>query len=222
MLEHPLTKMKDSLKRIGRQIFKSKLKGFNFLDLISYMFDRKTSKKPIDHVRKHLAITMNAPMAIKDEAYVQVLKQINDNPDPEKTKRGWNFFAILSACFAPSPTLFYSILNYLLNEIKNSKDQNIVRRANYIFVRLCKVFDRKRKHIPSNNEITHIENMKTMMIPVYFFSESFVYMPVGSYTTVRELKRNLMRKLKFQQNKMQFYCLTEVRNKKDTYGKNME
>lgn len=182
------------------------------------MFDRKTSKKPIDHVRKHLTITMNANVHIKDEAYLHVLKQIKENPDEENTKRGWNFFAILSCCFAPSPSLYYSILNYLLYEIKHNQDKNIVNRSNYIFIRLVNVFEKKRKHIPSNSEIMHIENMKTMIIPVYFFSESFVFMPCESYTTVKDFKTNLMRKMKFSQNKIQYYCLQEIKNKKDGYG----
>jgi len=185
------------------------------------MFDRKTSKKPIDHVRKHLTITMNANFAIKDEAYLQVLKQIKENPDEENTKRGWNFLAILSACFAPSPSLYYSILNYLLFEIKHNTDKVIVQRSNYIFIRLVNSFGRKRKHIPSNNEITHIENMKTMIIPIYFFSEAFVFMPVESYTTIKDLKTNLMKKMKFSQNKIQYYCLQEIKNKKDVFGKNI-
>jgi len=182
------------------------------------MFDRKTSKKPIDHVRKFLTITMNANIAIKDEAYLQVLKQIKENPDEENTKRGWNFFAILAASFAPSTSLYYSILNYLLYEIKHNEDKLIVKRSNYIFKRLVNVYERKRRNIPSNNEITHIENMKTMIVPVYFFSGSFVYMPCESYTTIRDLKTNLMRKMKFSQNKIQYYCLQEIRNKRDTYG----
>ena len=121
------------------------------------MFDRKTSKKPIEHVKKHLAITMNASTALKDEAYLQVLKQIKDHPDPEKAKRGWNFFSILACSFAPSKGLFYAILNYLLYEIKHNEDTNIIKRSNYIFVRLVKIFENKRKQVPSENEIMHIE-----------------------------------------------------------------
>jgi hypothetical protein len=187
------------------------------------MFDRKTSKKPLDHIRKFLTITMNSPAAIKDESYLQVLKQIKDNPDEEKTKRGWNFLAILSACYAPSASLYYALLNNLLYEIKHNEDQNIVRRSNYIFIRLVNVFERKRKHIPSNSEIMHIENMKTMMMPIYFFSQAFVYMPVESYTTIKDLKSNLMKKMKFSQNKIQFYCFQEIRqevkSRKDIFGK---
>jgi len=182
------------------------------------MFDRNTSKKPIDHIRKHLTITMNGPMCLKDEAYIQVLKQIKGNPDEEKTKRGWNFLTILSACFAPSESLYYSILNYLLYEIKHNSDQNIVRRSNYIFIRLVKVFGKKRRNIPSNNEITHLENMKTLMVPIYFFSESFVYLQVESYSTIKDIRTNLMKKMKFSQNKIQYFSLCEVKNKKEDYG----
>ena len=121
------------------------------------MYDRKSTKKPIGHIRKHLTLTFNANSEVKDEAYIQVLKQITDNPDNVKNKRGWNFFAILACAYSPSSVLFYSILNTLLFEIKNNKDIDIVHRANFIFVRLVKSFEKQRKYIPSENEIMHIE-----------------------------------------------------------------
>jgi len=121
------------------------------------MLDRKSTKKPIGHIKKHLSLTINSTSEVKDEAYVQVLKQIIENPDEVKTKRGWDFFAILASSYAPSNILFYSILNMLLFEIKHNLDHNIVQRANYIFVRLVKSFENPRKYIPSEKEINHIE-----------------------------------------------------------------
>jgi len=121
------------------------------------MFDRKSTKKPIEHVKKHLKLTLHGTLELKDEAYIQVLKQIKDNPDIENTKRGWSFLSILACSFTPSPALFYSILNYLLYEIKNNDETYIVRRANYIFVRLVRTYEHKRHYIISDNEMVHIE-----------------------------------------------------------------
>lgn len=121
------------------------------------MQDRKSTKKPLDHVKKHLKICFNSDPDLMDEAYVQVLKQIHEHPNIERARRGWDFFAILASTFAPSEELLYSILNHLLFEIKHNKDQNIPKRANYIFLRLIRLFENPRKNIPSELEIMHIE-----------------------------------------------------------------
>ena len=124
---------------------------------MSYMGDRKSSKKELAHLNKHLKISLFGPKEIKDEAYCQILKQITEHPNSERCLKGWKFFAILSCCFAPSPDLFYSILNFLLFEIRNSQDIDKVHHANYIFIRIIKSFESKRKHLPSEKEIKHIE-----------------------------------------------------------------
>lgn len=121
------------------------------------MGDRKSSKKDIGHLNKHLKSTLHGPIEIKDEAYCQVLKQITDHPDNQKCLKGWKFFAIIASCYAPSPDLFYSILNFLIFEIRNNQDKDKVHHANYIFVRLLKSFENKRKQLPSEKEIQHIE-----------------------------------------------------------------
>ena len=121
------------------------------------MGDRKSTKKDIGHVKKHLKLTLNGPIELKDESYCQILKQITQHPDKTKCLKGWKFFSILASCYAPSPELYFSILNYLIFEIKNGIDIDIVHYANYVFVRLIKSFENKRKQIPSDTEILHIE-----------------------------------------------------------------
>ena len=127
------------------------------IDLSSYMGDRKSTKKEIGHVKKHLKITLNGPIEIKDEAYCQVLHQITEHPDALRCIKGWKFFAILASCYVPSPELYYSILNFLVFEIKNNQDKERVQLANYIFIRLIKTNNQKRKQFPSETEINHIE-----------------------------------------------------------------
>jgi hypothetical protein len=128
-----------------------------FKNVMSYMKDRKSTKRPIDHVKTHLKSTIKGPVEIQDEAYVQVLKQIKDNPKISKEKRGWRFFSLIASCYAPSDELFYSILNYLLFEIKNNKDNEIVGKTNYIFSRLVKSYNQARTEVPCTEEILCIE-----------------------------------------------------------------
>jgi myosin-7 len=206
LISKPLIRLPDMLYDNAIQLFKN---------LFSYMGDRKSSKKPILHAKKHLKLTLNAPEDLKDEAYIQVLKQIKDHKDYDKGIRGWNFFAILASCYAPSMELFYAIISYLVNEIRSNIDQNIVKRCNYIAVRLCRSFDQKRRVIPSDEELIHIEGMKPIMFPAYFFSETHTLVPTESYTTVRELKTTIMRKLQLNISRIPYYALYEVCNKQD-------
>ena len=50
---------------------------------MSYMGDRRSSKSPQLHVIKHIRLAMGSPEEVKDEAYLQVIKQITRNPNPE-------------------------------------------------------------------------------------------------------------------------------------------
>lgn len=206
LISKPLLKISEEVHDVAIQCFKN---------LLSYMGDRKSSKKPLQHLKKHLRLTMWAPEDLKDEVYIQVLKQIKEHKDHDRCMRGWNFFAILASCYAPSIELYYSILNYLIYEIKNNIDQNIVKRCNYIFVRLTRSFEQKRKQIPSDHEIMHIENMKSIMFPIFFFSETHTMIPTESYTTVRELKTAIMRKLQLNIARIPYYALYEICNKQD-------
>ena len=98
------------MKNIEELLFKfSKVILFD-LDLLSYMFDRKSSKKPIKHAKKFIKLTINTP-ELRDEAYIQIIKQIKLHKKKENCLRGWNLFAIVASCYEPSEKLFYSILN---------------------------------------------------------------------------------------------------------------
>ncbi len=154
------------------------------------MGDRKSSKKEFGHIKKHLKITLNGPIEIKDEAYCQVLHQITEHPDQLRCLRGWKFLAILASCFTPSPELYYSILNFLVFEIKNNQDSEKVKHANYIFVRLIKTFENKRKQFPSETEIAHIEVTIIIIEEPQTFNGSCLFLFRNSYI-------NLSRKLPF-------------------------
>jgi hypothetical protein len=210
IIDEPLLKMDSSLDDIAIQIFKN---------LLSYMGDRLSSKKPSLHVIKHIKLTINAPEELKDEAYCQVIKQITNNLDEQKCKFGWNFFAILASCYPPSTELYYSLLNYLLKIIRENKKDDLVKRANYILIRLSRTFEQKRKLSPTDFEIKYIENMKPIIITVNFYSGANTSIPIESYTTIRELKVLIMRKLQFNISRIPYYAIYEICDKPDCIEK---
>ena len=85
-----------------------------FRNLLSYMKDRKSSKAPSMHVKKFIKLVLKGGEILRDEAFLQVYKQLNDNKKNESFMRGLKMMAIISSCFVPkNPDVYKFILNYL-------------------------------------------------------------------------------------------------------------
>jgi hypothetical protein len=134
------------------------------------MTDRRSSKKPLKHIKNFLRISFNI-QEVHDEAYIQILKQITLHPDHNKCLRGWNMFAIIASTYPPSKRLFYSLMNFLYTEIKTNKNDDILRHANFVLARLNRIFlTGSRNQIPCDKEILYIEvryNKKVNEIDAY-------------------------------------------------------
>ena len=187
-----------------------------FRNLLSYMKDRESSKKPIVHVSKFIKmVNMSSPI-IKDEAYLQVYKQLNKNKKRESLMRGWKFLAILSSCFVPNnKDIYYLILHFLFFELQNVKDQPIENHINYIFVHMVKTEKNGRKNMPCSEEIEYIESLKSIPVPIYFFNSKQTIVRVEPYTTFKEVKSNIMNMLDFSSQRALFYSIYEICYKKN-------
>ena len=206
LLSKTLTRLPSSLEEIALQLFKN---------LMSYMGDRSSSKNPQLHVIKHTRLAMGSPEEVKDEAYLQVIKQITRNPNPSRCIRGWNMFAIMASCYPPSMELYHALIHYLLDIIKTG-DEKKKKRANYIAIRLSKTFESRRKISPSDLEIRHVEAMKPIIIQMNFFSGAATSCQIESYTTIRELKTIIMRKLSLNISRIPFFSIYEMCYKPDS------
>jgi hypothetical protein len=173
------------------------------------MGDRNSSKKKELHLKKHTAIAMSSPEELKDEAYLQVIKQITNNPNDESKEKGWNFFAVMASVYPPSMELYYCLIKYLLGII-DGNDENLQKKASYIAIRLMKTFDSKRRYPPSSLEIKYIDSMKQIPVEINFASGAATTMQIESYTTIRELKLSVMKKLHLNVNRIPYYALYEI------------
>ena len=70
LITEPLTKIPEHLNEAAIKMFKR---------LVSYMGDRKSVKSSMTNVKSHLEISFKGTEDLKDEAFVQVLKQMKDH-----------------------------------------------------------------------------------------------------------------------------------------------
>lgn len=206
VIKKPLTNIHEDFHPLVCQMFKN---------LLGYLGEIKSSKQSLPHIKKLLGIAFSSIPEIKDEVYLHCWKQICGHNDETYNKaiKAWKALAIVASSIAPSSQLFYALLNQLLFEIKSNDDSNIVRHANFVFARLHRVFSRPRKHSPTNQEIQYIEQLNSIPVTISLFSGEEVIVPTESYTTMRELKELVLRKMNFNTDKALYYGIYEIRKK---------
>lgn len=80
LITAPITRIPIQHQTLCLNLFKSDIYT-QYLGLMGYMGDRTTGNPQSHHVSKHIKNSIYAPIEVKDEAYIQVLKQINKHPD---------------------------------------------------------------------------------------------------------------------------------------------
>ena len=202
-LDNSLINMENSYDvEIAKQMFRN---------LLSYMLDRKSSKKGIQHVIKFIKLVKMGNKMLRDEAYLQIYKQLHKNKKKESIMLGWKIFAVIASSFIPSnKDILNIILNFLFFEIQETDDEQIRMHINYIFVRMFKAKKRERKMVPCTEEIEYIENLKSIQIPIYYFNGKHTIIKIESYTTFKDVKAIIMDKLDFNRQRAIFYSIYEI------------
>ena len=98
--------------------------------------------------------------------------------------------------------------------MQNTKDNQIINHIKYIFVRMIKTKEKERHHVPSDEELACIEKLIPIDLPVKFFTGNQTLIKVESYTTIRDLKIQLMNKLDFNIQRAVYYSIYEICEKK--------
>ena len=214
ILKHQKKEINDPLLRMETEVDAEASKQM-FRNMLSYMGDRKSSKDPILHAKKYIKIVLIGSQILRDEAYLQIYKQLHSNNKYNSLMRGWKFMAIMASCFVPKNNDIYNIiLNFLFFEMQNEKEQQIINHIKYIFVRMIRIKSKERHHVPSEEEINCIEKLLSIELPVKFFTGNQTTIKVESYTTIKELKMELMKKLDFNIQKAVYYSIYEICEKK--------
>ena len=98
-MKHALKKMDGNLDKKAQQIWKN---------INSYMGLRKSSKSDSGHIDKLLRFALKSCQDIRDEIYLQLIKQTNANPSNESLIKGWKLILICCSIFPPSSFILTS------------------------------------------------------------------------------------------------------------------
>ena len=182
-----------------------------FRNLLSYMKLRKSSKEPILHAKKYLRLVYQASPILKDEAYLQVYKQLHENHEYQSFMAAYKMLGILSSCFVPdNKNVYIFILKFLYDEMNKTKNILVLNHLKYIFARMLRTNERERKNVPCREELEFIEYLRPIPIIVYLFDGNRINVNVESYTSIKEVKEKVINSLFLDNQNSMNYCLYEI------------
>ncbi|CAO3608897.1 unnamed protein product [Cunninghamella blakesleeana] len=138
---------KDSIKKplimMNNELYKDVLKCFKLIQMIMGDRSRPKNTNDIDDFQTVLNFGITKGQ-MRDEIYVQVCKQLNNNPNGPSIKKGWEILCVISVAFPPSKNLE----NYLTNFVQenfNVTDNDVGIMSKHVSNKLKRICKRGAK-----------------------------------------------------------------------------
>lgn len=175
-----------------------------FRNITGFMGDRSSTKQGGGHAEKLLKMLSGSATELRDEAYMQLIKQTTNNESTIEgsTLRGWQLFSIMSGSFPPSEDLLPYIMWYFKSSAEahpprasETDAPGIHEHAQASIARLDKLVSMApRKEVAPTMEIEATKELLPVMVRVYLLDGTFETLPATSHTTATDM-RNMMREL---------------------------
>ncbi|XP_058265508.1 rho GTPase-activating protein 39 isoform X1 [Hemibagrus wyckioides] len=94
----------------------------------AYMGDRQVTRLDRRHVALHVVTKCWSMQGLRDELYVQLIRQTTDNLNLSSLCAGWELMAISLAFFSPSPKFRRYLEGYIQRHLEPSHDKKILQR----------------------------------------------------------------------------------------------
>lgn len=144
-MEEMLRWTKDSIPQplimMNRDFHRDSLRCFRLIQMI--MGDRAKCKNEVEDIQSILSCGITVGQ-MRDEIYVQLCKQLHNNPNPSSIHKGWELLCIVSVTFPPSKDLE----NYLMRFVEqqhNSIDVKVSVISQHVSNKLVKIGKRGAK-----------------------------------------------------------------------------
>ena len=208
----PLTELQGEIRSVGIKVFRT---------IYKICEDRRRVQLPFNKVRKLIQILLTSPTEVKDEFYLQMIKQLRSNPYSHNNNNEWVLLAIVAGFVSPSEYFFFNFHKYLFNVVQSSHNQETRMWACYIMKRLFHTKENgERTVLPCVDEIRNIEKRRKIPLEIYYLNGASEVLYFESYSTVQELKNLLFEKYQFDFGYESCFGLYEICKKNDINEEN--
>ncbi|ESO93643.1 hypothetical protein LOTGIDRAFT_119149, partial [Lottia gigantea] len=156
-----------------------------FKDITKYIRDEAKEDSSVTTIQ-HIIKTGLERIELRDEIFCQLIRQTNENPEPESLRQAWVLMCLFSASFAPSKNLHKYMLSYVK---KSCFDKNVGKYALMTHNHLTIPRATSRKYPASSIEIMSVQSLAPIVCKVFFMdgkTKAVSMMPCDTATDVLE------------------------------------
>eukprot|EP00466_Bigelowiella_natans_P019888 jgi/Bigna1/137165/aug1.37_g11873 len=172
-----------------------------FKNIMSFMQDRSTSKSVEEHAQKLVSVALLSEQQIRDEIFMQIIKQTNGHPNMDHCLLGWSLLLICLVSFQPSKHIH--LQRYIGRAIRGPNSSAAIKERARLARRMLDLIGEygERSEAPSGGEIRAIMQMELIPVTVRIPStetspnRASVEINVDPFWTVAEAEEVLLRKL---------------------------
>ncbi|CAG8733567.1 6552_t:CDS:2, partial [Funneliformis caledonium] len=130
-----------SLMVLNTNVQKDAIKCFKVIQRI--MGDRSKGRNGPANVLEDIQWLLDRGILygeLRDEIYVQICKQLNDNPNMESIRKGWELLSVVTVTFPPSKNLEAYLMQYIVDHFSKTENQVDIlsKHVHNRLLRICK------------------------------------------------------------------------------------
>ncbi|XP_055956825.1 myosin-I heavy chain isoform X1 [Patella vulgata] len=156
-----------------------------FKELTKYIRDESKEETSIATIQ-HIMKTGLERIELRDEILCQLIRQTNDNPEPESLRQAWVMMCLFTASFSPSKNLHKYMLSYVK---KWCFDKNVGKYALMTHNHLTIPRATSRKYPASAIEILSVQSLAPIVCKIFFMdgkTKAISMMPCDTAVDVLE------------------------------------
>jgi len=166
-----------------------------FKDLCKYLKGELKPEQVVQATQNICSYCIERP-ELRDEFYVQLMRQATNNPKPDSQVRAWQFICICAVTFPPGK-LLYKYLQVFVKQ--NFQDSVIGPYAKWAYESLKRTkLNGPRKYAPSALEMDSIRNLQQFYVRFYFLDGKAKALGVHQTATAADVIVELAEKIGLQ------------------------
>ncbi|KAF7730954.1 hypothetical protein EC973_001000 [Apophysomyces ossiformis] len=135
--------LKQPLIMLNKDLYKDVLRCFKLIQMIMGDRPRPRNTNAIEDIQTILSCGITKGQ-MRDEIYVQICKQLHNNPSRDSVRKGWEILCVVSVTFPPSKNL-ETYLNNFVEEHHHVKDNDLDIMSRHVSTKLKRICVRGAK-----------------------------------------------------------------------------
>mmetsp|Transcript_66237 Transcript_66237/g.175467 ORF Transcript_66237/g.175467 Transcript_66237/m.175467 type:complete len:1736 (-) Transcript_66237:104-5311(-) len=200
MLSHSKNEIKEALTTVSASYEIKAMETFR--DILGWMCDRVVPECQRLGIAQNICDSAKTDTAIGDETYVQVMKQLTNNPSKRSALFGWKLMLLLCQQFSPSEDLSEFVRAFLVRSLKtNAGSDDICGFAQQCITEL---------NIIAAPEAPEEERTKLIPVQVLLIDNSTRKIHIDQHATLEQLGEKLAEQMKISRaSDFSFYQVIE-------------